>query len=374
VLKNTKNAVYKGNPMSQDNTTPQTLQQLFSTLGLNLNCYDIGRHIQPIPSAIWQSFEQMQRVYPQPYMRHAWLALVIDDGTEQMRSNPMLWFVRLPLDELGLLEAASREHFMGAILHRLGRQMEQLQADGQSVDLLEDNPFVFTPSEEKLVQFHAILRRDLKLGQSDHYLAALSYLENCSDKTQRDNWQQLELAGFADIAANLSQHQALLLAASEKLPLPVLAALCQSLENHCVGSELSQAIGKRLSAYLKKHDPEAALAATLLRGFSQSQDLLLVQRLLIDILAHDLGDNAELLATISARFHLMLADRELCTLYLERLANSLSARDSFDQLVAELLTLPATKPTLLFCLQRQARSSKLTESVEKLLHKLRTEH
>ncbi|CAH0993429.1 hypothetical protein SIN8267_03578 [Sinobacterium norvegicum] len=357
--------------MTQENTTPQTLQQLFSTLGLNLNCYDIGRHIQPIPSAVWQSFEQIQRAYPQPYMRHAWLALVIDDGTAQMLANPMLWFVRLPLDEFGLLEAASREHFMGAILHRLGRQMEQLQADGQSVDLLEDNPFVFTPSEDKLVQLHAILRRDLKLGQSEHYTAAIHYLENCQNKTHRDQWQQLELAGFADIAANVQQHQRLLSTTIPQLPLPVLAALCQSLENHMVNSEVSQAIGKRLTAYLKNDELDPSLAATLLRGFSQSQDLLLVQSLLIDVLSHEVGENAELLATLSSRFHLMLADRELCTLYLERLANSLSASASFTQLVAELLTLPATKPTLLFCLQRDNRSEKLRHAVEQLLQKIR---
>ncbi|ROR94862.1 uncharacterized protein DUF3549 [Sinobacterium caligoides] len=350
--------------MNHDQQPPQTLHALLQRLGLQLTCYDFGRRIQQLPDAVWQSFEDLQRPYPQPYLRHACLAMVIQDGTVEMQSNPMLWFIRLPLDEFSMLDVGSRDLFIGAILHRLGRQMEQLQQNGESVDLLADNPFVFTPPEERLCQLHAILRADLCLPPSAHQAAALDYLQHSLGANEGDNWQHLELAGLADIAARLQEHHSLLEQSLPQLPLPVLAALCQGFENRTIDSQLSKLIEQRLKDYLQQTGDDAPLLPSLLRGLSQSTDLAQLRQLVIELLQSPHGQQLELLATLSSRFHLLLVDKLVCSLFLEQLAASPSASHAFSQLVAELLSLNTLKPTLIHCLLTEQRSPALASAAD----------
>ncbi len=354
--------------MTSSNTTPQTLSQLFQRLGLNLRCYDIGRKIQALPTAVWQSFESCQRPYPQPYLRQAWLALVIDDGTEQMQANPMLWFIRLPLDEFSQLETGCREQFMGAILHRLGRQMEQAQLDGGSVDLIEDNPFVFTPSEEKLCQLQAILRADLNLPPSKALAAVIDFFDTTPEHDD-EGWKSLELAGLADIAVRSQEHQQRLTKALPTLPTAALAALCQGLENQNLDTSLSKLLDSRIRQLLSK-ESKPALIAALLRGLSQSTDLLLVRQLIIDTLKHSAGQDIEVLATISNKHSLQLLDAEICLAFLEQLARY-DDGNSFGPLVTELLTLPLLKSNLIRVLNQHDRSDPLKSAVNKLLDSLR---
>ena len=80
--------------------------------GREVLVYDIGRRIGAIPRESFAAFEAGTLPYPLPMQRRAWIAVVqrVDDA------EPTVWFLRLALDEQGLLVPAERDYLLARLL------------------------------------------------------------------------------------------------------------------------------------------------------------------------------------------------------------------------------------------------------------------
>ena len=155
-----------------------------------VTAYDVGRRIGAIDRATFVGFEHALLAYPLPMQRKAWFALVQRPTTE---SEPLIWFLRLDLDEQGLLVQAARDYL-------LERLLESARARHQGADaqaFLRDNPFAFTPRDDRMALFHARLSADLGLPPSRFHAHAADYF---AGRLGWDQWEFVGYQGIADVA------------------------------------------------------------------------------------------------------------------------------------------------------------------------------
>ncbi|MEC8428841.1 MAG: DUF3549 family protein, partial [Pseudomonadota bacterium] len=99
-----------------------TIGQLLDAMNVELQVFDLGRQVQAISRTTFQQFETQDIAYPSPHMGHAWLGIVfwVPEAPEQ----PVLWFVKLPLDEQGKLAQAERDRFLQQLLTGAGKNLQ----------------------------------------------------------------------------------------------------------------------------------------------------------------------------------------------------------------------------------------------------------
>ncbi|XQW86168.1 DUF3549 family protein [Thalassotalea piscium] len=88
--------------------TIDTISDLLTLSNSQYRVYDIGRKIDKITKEQFSKIEANQLPYPFPSQGHAHLALAF---WQKEAKHPYLWFVKLPLDERGLLNQGARNHF-----------------------------------------------------------------------------------------------------------------------------------------------------------------------------------------------------------------------------------------------------------------------
>lgn len=123
------------------------LTEFLEQTGAKVVAYDIGRRVGAIERADFLAFEQAIRPYPLPMQRKAWFALVQITGDDPQ--NPLIWFLRLSLDEQGLLVQAERDYLFERLLE--SAQAHSRGADPQA--FLQDNPYAFTPRDDRMALF-----------------------------------------------------------------------------------------------------------------------------------------------------------------------------------------------------------------------------
>jgi len=245
----------------------------------------------------------------------------------------VIWFLRLDLDEQGLLVQAGRDYL-------LQRLLESARAQNQGGDpqaFLQDNPYAFTPREDRMALFHALLSADLGLSPSRYYAHALEYFRGAP------GWEQWGFVGYQGIADVACRHDdEPLSTAIGHLPAEPLVALCHCLESRVPSPALTEALVGRLRAVLLQSSPDVPLIAALIRGLSAggNVDTALV-RVLPEIFEHPVGSHIEILAAISGRAWEFLGDRTLLDTYLLRLAENDHGQAAFEQCIGDLLSLPA---------------------------------
>ena len=89
-----------------------TLSQFLSTANTQFQVYDLGRRVQNIDMMAFHQIESLATPYPYPIQGHAHFAIVFWQAEQQ----PYIWFIKLPLDEQGLLSPAPRQQFIKMIL------------------------------------------------------------------------------------------------------------------------------------------------------------------------------------------------------------------------------------------------------------------
>ena len=94
-----------------------TLSQFLSTANTQFQVYDMGRRVQSIDMMAFHQFENLASPYPYPIQGHAQFAIVFWDASQQH----YIWFLKLALDERGLLSPAPRTQFIKMIIAALGR-------------------------------------------------------------------------------------------------------------------------------------------------------------------------------------------------------------------------------------------------------------
>ncbi|MCL1073592.1 DUF3549 family protein [Shewanella dokdonensis] len=326
--------------------TISTFGELLNAANSQYLIYDMGRRVQPLDVMAFRQIEALAAPYPYPIQGHACFALVF----WEQPSAPFIWFLKLPLDEQGLLNPAGRSQFIEMLLAAMGKNLQQALTEAQQQQLAS-HPFSYRPAQEKLALFNALVRRQLGQAASSQYEYACQYL---SGKVNRDQWQAVGLQGLADICAraDLLDHPAMLLNAIASTAKEVQIALCQLLEHITISPQLAQHITQALP------QQEDAVQAYFLRALA-SQPQYCIRA--ITSIASQQKLSQECLLAIAARCWLVLKQAPCRKIFLESLA--LQTQDFFNGIFADIVAIPAIRPLLLSELRNPDRSVQLSAAI-----------
>ncbi|MGI2259604.1 DUF3549 family protein [Shewanella sp. GXUN23E] len=331
-----------------------TLGQLLGAANSQYQVYDLGRRVQHIDMMAFHQIEALNSPYPFPIQGHAQFALVFWN----QHGQEFVWFLKLPLDEQGLLNPAARSQFIKMVLEALGKDLTQALSDEQQQQL-DNHPFAFRPSQEKLALFNALVRKQLGQQASGQYEFAMQYL---SGQLPPDQWQQLGFQGLADICVRLNDldHLQAVSYALENAAPQAIAALCQCLEHVSIPAVLAD----KLLAGLKTADDQKLF---YLRALASCAD---ASTQALQWLAGQQQLNADTLLTIAARNWTALKQEQARTIYLEALA--LQEQHFFNQIFADIVSIPALRNELLTAIRSPERSVQLSAAIGGLFRATRT--
>jgi hypothetical protein len=342
--------------------TINSISEFLLQAGSQYRIFDMGRRVQPISTELFVDFEHANTPYPYPLQQHALVAVLF--WNKSQNDNHYVWFLKLPLDEQGLLMQAPRNQFLELVVTALGNSMQQ-QPDEEQQSALDHNPLIFKPSEQKLAAFTSQSRLAMNLSASQYMTPALDYL---ADQSNYQHWQQLGFQGLADIAARLEQGNSLKLVvkAIKSLPAEPFCALCCSLENSEIPSQLAEPLLEILSDALATNNISIAVHA--LRALSNSSDHTQRQAALKQTFASELIKNQlDIVIIIAARYWSVLNSIETAVNYLEAVVEVSPEQDIFNQLFSDLVAVPHTRRYFLNALRHPERSNKLAQAIAQLI-------
>lgn len=333
------------------------ISDLLVQQGARMRVFDMGRRIQVLDPDLFRAVENLQRPWPSPYLKHAWLGLL--SWHPDKPGHHGIWFLKLPLDEQGLLQPAARDAFVGFCLKQ-GANSNQ-EARGEA-------PFSYKPDASRMAYFHALALQELGAGNSRYYATTRAYL---SGDIGWDSWQQLGLQGLAEVVASVGRdnNSHLLAQAMPYLPTVPLHALLGFIENIAPDQELTSALNDRLAAVIGAGASAADLAA-FARALSASQNLEQRRLLFQAILAHPLANSVDVLATIASRCWMDL-DGALLLNFLEVLSANDQGEQAFNTLVADLMALPGMRQRMLAVFAGDNLSARLQQAIQNLLDVVR---
>ena len=330
-----------------------TISEFLLHAGTDYRIFDMGRAIRPLNSQYFLDIELGKIPAPYPRQQHAWFGIVFfNPGLNQQH---YIWFVKLPVDEQGLLLSAARNQYLQLVVEALGKQLENTE---QAKHGLPDNPFTFVPSQQQLADFNSICRQFLGLPNSVHLEPALNYLRD----PKGNDWQTLSVQGLAELAAQIAQgqHRELFNAHLEHFANQVQQALCASLENHPIDAQLSQI----LLAWAEQQAHHLPRQLSVLRALSQSSQAQLLNQLIDKLLSSNATISADMLVLIAARHWRLLSAPELLRKYIELL--SLQDTELFIGLYSDLVQIPELRNLMLDVLRWPDKSPQLLLAIEHL--------
>lgn len=343
--------------MSKTSNHISSISELLSLSDSQYRIYDIGRRVDKISKEEFEKIESAQIPYPFPSQGHAFLAIAF---WQKQSNSPYLWFIKLPLDERGLLNQGARNHFIAIIIEALGGDLSVNPTEQQEA-LLKKNPYHFTPAQYKLAAINSVVSVSLKQQASSYYQPAVSYL---SGEQGWDNWQQIGVQGLSDFVARLTKNnnEEILTNVIEHLPVQVLSPLCSALENVLLPAKL---IEKVITLYQEaENENNTALALSLLRALASSTQHPFSQKFILNLLEREFISE-EALIVIAGRLWPSLANDSIISSYLEHLVKG-DDLDLFMGIFKDLVAIPSTRPLLLQAIRSPNRSSKLAHAIGKL--------
>jgi len=338
-----------------------TLTEFLENTGCRLRLYDMGRRVVKIPRDNFLKFEHGEIPYPFPMQQKAWFGILF----QEQDSEPFIWFLSLPLDELGHLIPTAKDDLLRRLLERIGENIQAAREGEKLQNALEDNPYSFKPRDDRMAVFHAKASRDLKQSASKHYIHAYEYF---SGALGWDQWPFVGYQGIADIAARLKEkdNAASLAQAIQELPARPLEALCHCLENEKITLEISQALFERVKITLREEEPEPIIISSSIRAMALSCSARLHKNLLQKVLEHSCACNPDILGAISARSWESLKEPQTSLLFLERLAENKEGGAFFNQCLGDLLFIPGMRAPLLTSIRNPIRSEILSKAIGEL--------
>jgi len=335
-----------------------TITELVRQRGANLRIFDMGRRIQNLDAGLFEDIEQQKRGYPSPYLKHAWLGMLSWHPDEP--GQHAIWFLKLPLDEQGLLDVQARDGFVRYIAQRMA------SADADKAE--GDAPFSFKPDGNRMAYFHALAASELGAGKSRFYDTTRAYL---AGDIGWENWQQLGLQGLAEVVANYQadNNQALLARAMPYLPTVPLNVILGFMENIAADQQLTSSVNDRLAAVIQSGASANDLAA-FARALSHSENLEQRHLLLAAILRHPQAVQVEVLAAISSRCWADLSG-DLLLDFLEVLAANSGGANVFNALIADMMSLPGMRQRMMTAFTSGKMSKGLEQAVTSLLGAVR---
>jgi hypothetical protein len=331
-------------------STIDSITSLLSQANTEFLIFDIGREINQLEPVLFEKVEQNQLAHPYPSQGHAHLALVF----RQSPAQPFIWFVKLPLDERGLLNLGARNHFIAIILEALGNQLTGNVSNKQQ-EILNANPYHFTPPQYKLATLNALISYQFKLPASQYYDAVTQYFSIISNL---DEWQHLAVQGIADYAVRATKQNQVhsLVNTLPHMPKPVLTILLSVFEH----LELPEALAVSLLALLEQR-PE--LLTEVLRALASSNTHESVRKAIVQRLSQT-AVTAELLIVIASRHYNLLSDGSIVKRYLEHLAK-IATHDNqlFAVIFKDLVSIPTVRPLIFDCMRDPKRSPQLSAQI-----------
>ncbi len=338
-----------------------TLLEFLESSGATVRIHDMGRRIVKISREDFLKFEKMEIAYPFPLQQQAWFAMSITD--KSVSDQPVIWFLRFPLDETGKLQQAGRDYFIHRLFEAAAASNEN--TDNQlSADALKDNPHVFKPREDRMAIFHARLSRKLKQPVSRYYAHTREYL---SGKQGWEQWNFLGFQGIADLVERLDEddNESLLATAIRHLPQQPLEAVCQCLENTPCPLSIATGILQRCEHELSLAHPIPSIPAHLIRAVCMSKSVTIRNQIVTMILQSPLASDPEILGAIAARSWEWLSHIENARLYLESLAQA--DQETFNHCLSDLLFMPGLREILLSVIRNPERSDKLAQTFSNMM-------
>ena len=335
----------------------ETLSDLLQQLQGQYRIYDMGCRLSKLSSTDFKKFEEGHKAYPLPWLRHAWVGILSWSPTSPKlgASSPTIWFLKLPLDERGLLIQAARDEFLNQLLETIGTNMLDEQASAEWAEQLKHSNLAFTPDQARMAAFHAQASITLEQPASRFYPAVRSYM---SSEDSQQNWQELGLQGFADFAMRLDQQQQWQQKISQ-LPAAVLETIAAQLENQKLDHLVSKAFILRGEASINDGEKVACL-----RAISQSTDAASRQHWLKQILDKDNMVGVELLATITSKCSEDLLKPDLMGLFIHQCA---ADQGVFNGLVQELMYQPKLRIKVLEAFRAEDRSPSVSQAIGVLM-------
>jgi hypothetical protein len=339
----------RNNNMSQINTISEFLLQA----GTDYRVFDIARGIRPLASQLFLDIESATVPAPYPRQQHAWFGIVFFN--KKMSNERYIWFVKLPIDEQGLVIGAARQQFLQTVIEALGQTLDK---QNNINNQLPENPFTFVPNQQQLADFNSISRIELEMPLSEHLNLAEQYLT----EPERHDWRAVPLQGISDFTASLPQHKGkrLLLKQFSTLAPDMQYALCASLENHQIDEDISTLL---INWYQQDIKDEKRLHSVL-RGLCQSQAKTHVRLFISSILDSAHGRTSAVLMLIAARHWQYLKEPTTLTIYVELLA--VCEDDAFIGLYSDLVQIPEIRETMLGVLRWPEKSPQLTQAIGQL--------
>ena len=343
----------------------ETLTDFIRQTEAQFRIFDMGRCIDKLSVDNFRKVEMGQIPYPKPFLHQAWIAVLMWNP-KQTQEN-VVWFLKLPLDEQGFLVQAARDDFLNRLLQNLTNSqgkapLDQPEDATEYRDALKDNPFSFTPDQEKMAAFHATATVTTRQPASSFYSPAQQYFQRGNDL---QHWDQLGYQGIADfvIRHQDDNNEANLAAVFNDLPDTPLEAACTFLEHIHPGNELSAAILQKLEQVTDAGEVSANQIGALLRAVSQCPDDQQKVTVLKQVLSSKYGTEAEVIAALASRCWACLQYPDLLQPFLETLAVNQAGQECFNRVMADLMFIPTLRALTL----QQFRSPERSEALSKAI-------
>ncbi|REL36141.1 DUF3549 family protein [Thalassotalea euphylliae] len=329
-----------------------TISELLQFSGSQFRIYDIGRKITKISKDDFNRVEQNMMPYPYPSQGHAYIAIAFWQAKSKA---PYLWFIKLPLDERGLLNQGSRNHFIAIIIEALGQDLTVDPTETQE-ELLNSNPYHITPAEYKLAAINTLVRKELKQPASIHFEHFQEYV---SGQLTWDEWQSIGIQGISDLAAEINQPSINEAVAKNlaNFDANVLIPFCHALENQ----QLPLNVLEALIALIKVTD-DSEIKAQLIRALASTAEHPHVIALIGELLAEPQAD--DIYITLAGRCWLGLNATTL-----EQLLSQLAAKSDlalFTAIFKDLVAIPALRPHVFAVMRSETRSDPLAKAIGQL--------
>ncbi|MBA4503049.1 DUF3549 family protein [Marinobacterium marinum] len=344
--------------MSAENTLPDSLTDLLRSTGAALRIFDMGRRISKLPLEQFRRIEASLLPYPTPFQHLAWLAVLI--WNPKQRNENAVWFLRLPLDEQGLVAPAARDD----LVKRLVQNVINSRNGQPDEDALKDNPYSFTPDQSRMAAFHALAAREMKSPASPHYESAQAWFKG---QLPLEQWQSLAYQGLADFVLRLDQ-DGNADALCERLPLmpaAVLETLCPLLEHIQPSDPLQQALLAQLQQALATDDSNRV--AALCRALSNIRDESSKQHWVMEVLSSPHARQPEVITVIATRCESALLEPRVLSAFLEQLAQGEAGQTGFSRILAELMFMPVHRALILQAFRSTERSEALSRAIGEML-------
>lgn len=356
--------------MTQANLSVDTLTEFLALGNTHYYIFDLGRLVHQIPNEQFAAVEAGQQPYPTPSQRHAHLGIVFWHKSNP--KQPFIWFTKLPLDERGLINHAARQHYLQIIMQALGRDITA-ESKPEQDELLKQNPYIFTPDDDKRAAFYAKVNILLAQPPSIYFEDVEHFILQQSDV---NSWQRLGLQGLHEVAARLSSQPRLCDAIDQNLtnwPASFQHSLLVALEHHILPDGLQKLLFDELQLAIDKADVPRQI--TLLRAFAgsiQNAPTAPVINYLHKVLEQPLSkvQQEDILVIVAARLWPVLLNNELRRQYLLLLSED---PQLFAQVFMDLVGLPELRPFMLQILRETpATEISLNKAINYLKSSLHT--